>query len=222
MSLSSAKIKSLRKERGWSQEHLSQVSGLSCRTVQRIEKEGSASPESLMALASAFSMSPSELQTEYKANIGNGAISFSGMIGLTLLFSAIIFYLYISGDPFGIIDVPAFLYISIIPFSISTLTNGLLRTCKVYQLLVWLVYEKKAMQGAHTHLPILRKLIIYSYASGATGVLFSLFGMLSRAYEVHYPTGFSVALLIFIYAIIQSEFLFRPLYHKLNRQLLNT
>lgn len=55
MHFSPTKIKNLRLERGWSQEHLGYICGLSSRTIQRIESHGSASPESLMAIASAFS-----------------------------------------------------------------------------------------------------------------------------------------------------------------------
>lgn len=47
-------IKTLRKERSWSQDHLASVSGLSLRTVQRIENEGTCSLESKKALAAAF------------------------------------------------------------------------------------------------------------------------------------------------------------------------
>jgi DNA-binding XRE family transcriptional regulator len=47
-------ILKLRKERAWSQDHLASVSGLSLRTIQRIENEGSCSFESKKALAAAF------------------------------------------------------------------------------------------------------------------------------------------------------------------------
>jgi predicted transcriptional regulator len=39
-------IRSKREERGWSQGHLASVAGLSLRTIQRIEKTGSASAPS--------------------------------------------------------------------------------------------------------------------------------------------------------------------------------
>ena len=54
-------IKQLRLDRGWSQEHLSQVSGLSVRTVQRIEQGNKAGLESLKALASVFEINISDL-----------------------------------------------------------------------------------------------------------------------------------------------------------------
>ena len=47
-------VKKLRSEKCWSQEHLSLVSGLSIRTVQRVENEGRCSLDSKKAIASAF------------------------------------------------------------------------------------------------------------------------------------------------------------------------
>ena len=64
-------IRKLRIDRGWSQETLAQISGLSVRTIQRIERGGNASLESLGALASAFNVDISTLATEasmYKQN----------------------------------------------------------------------------------------------------------------------------------------------------------
>ncbi len=61
MTIDSAMIKKLREERSWSQEHLASVTGLSLRTIQRIESEGSASLESRMAIAAAFGVLPAAL-----------------------------------------------------------------------------------------------------------------------------------------------------------------
>jgi transcriptional regulator with XRE-family HTH domain len=49
-----AQVRRLRDGRGWSQEHLAEVAGISLRTVQRIENGEKAARESLMALAAAF------------------------------------------------------------------------------------------------------------------------------------------------------------------------
>jgi len=48
-----------RKSKVWSQQHLSDVAGISLRTVQRIEKTGVASAESLKAISSAYEKQPS-------------------------------------------------------------------------------------------------------------------------------------------------------------------
>ena len=57
-------IKKLRLQRGWSQEHLSQVSGLSVRTIQRIERGQKAGLESLKSLAAVFEVDISSLRQE--------------------------------------------------------------------------------------------------------------------------------------------------------------
>ena len=50
------RIKSLRRHKAWSQEQLVIKSGLSLRTIQRIEKEGSCSLESQQALAACLTL----------------------------------------------------------------------------------------------------------------------------------------------------------------------
>lgn len=55
-------VKSHRNQRAWSQTQLAEVSGLSLRTIQRIEKTGSAALESIKALAAVFEIELTELQ----------------------------------------------------------------------------------------------------------------------------------------------------------------
>ncbi|MEI2814828.1 MAG: helix-turn-helix transcriptional regulator [Burkholderiaceae bacterium] len=47
-------VQKLRLQRGWSQEQLAELSGLSVRTIQRIERGLPASTETLKSLASVF------------------------------------------------------------------------------------------------------------------------------------------------------------------------
>ena len=47
-------VQKLRLQRGWSQEQLAELSGLSVRTIQRLERGQGASVESLKAIASVF------------------------------------------------------------------------------------------------------------------------------------------------------------------------
>jgi transcriptional regulator with XRE-family HTH domain len=51
-----AKIKALRIKRGWTQEQLAEIAGISTRTVQRAEKANTAAFETLRAVAGAFEM----------------------------------------------------------------------------------------------------------------------------------------------------------------------
>ena len=62
MRVDSNLIRSERENRGWSQDHLARVAGLSLRTIQRIEKTGSASLESVTALASVLSVEVADLR----------------------------------------------------------------------------------------------------------------------------------------------------------------
>ncbi len=55
-------LKSLRQEKGWSQEQLATVTALSLRTIQRIEADGSCSLESRNALASVFELHGADLE----------------------------------------------------------------------------------------------------------------------------------------------------------------
>jgi transcriptional regulator with XRE-family HTH domain len=55
-------IQKLRLQRGWSQEQLADLSGLSVRTIQRLERGQPASVESLKALGAAFEIDFSDLK----------------------------------------------------------------------------------------------------------------------------------------------------------------
>ena len=55
-------IQKLRLQRGWSQEQLAELSGLSARTIQRLERGQPASLETLKALGAAFDVDVSTLK----------------------------------------------------------------------------------------------------------------------------------------------------------------
>ena len=55
------RIKELRLQQGMSQEKLAQISGVSMRTVQNVERGGNAKVSTIMAFASALGVKPAEL-----------------------------------------------------------------------------------------------------------------------------------------------------------------
>ena len=63
MKLNHSRIKALRQQRAWSQEHLADASGVAVRTIQRVEVGGSASYETAQALAAAFGTQVTDLQS---------------------------------------------------------------------------------------------------------------------------------------------------------------
>lgn len=54
MNIATQKLKDQREDKGWTQQHLSDVSGLSLRTIQRAETVGRVSNETLNALSAVF------------------------------------------------------------------------------------------------------------------------------------------------------------------------
>jgi len=64
MKINAELVLKLRKAKSWSQEELAIVAGLNLRTIQRIEKESSASLQSRKALASALEIDIQDLDYE--------------------------------------------------------------------------------------------------------------------------------------------------------------
>ncbi|MDA0693163.1 MAG: helix-turn-helix domain-containing protein [Proteobacteria bacterium] len=61
MLLDKNKLKSLRAQRGWTQQHLADVCDINIRTIQRLEKSGVASSETTKALASGLDLRVSDI-----------------------------------------------------------------------------------------------------------------------------------------------------------------
>jgi transcriptional regulator with XRE-family HTH domain len=61
-------VQKLRLQRGWSQQQLADLSGLSVRTIQRIENGKSSSAESLKSLAAVFEIDFNQLHKEPDMN----------------------------------------------------------------------------------------------------------------------------------------------------------
>ena len=64
-------IRKLRIQRGWSQEQLATMTGLSTRTIQRIERGQPCSLETLKALAAVFEVDISTFKPEERYAMGN-------------------------------------------------------------------------------------------------------------------------------------------------------
>lgn len=64
-------IQKLRLQRGWSQEQLATISGLSTRTIQRLERGQPASLETMNTLAAVFEVDLSQLTDQKEAEMPN-------------------------------------------------------------------------------------------------------------------------------------------------------
>lgn len=88
MTINAEQVRTLRDSRGWSQEHLAEVSGLSLRTIQRVESEGRASRETRLSLAAAFDVPLGRLAAigaEGAAAAGRGESVWLSLIAVGML-----------------------------------------------------------------------------------------------------------------------------------------
>ncbi|MCG7532135.1 helix-turn-helix domain-containing protein [Psychrobium sp. MM17-31] len=220
MKISSKKIKMLREEKGWSQEHLSEAAGLSYRTIQRIEKSGQCSLESQMAVASALLVSPIELADEYSQTIGSGKIQWEGITGIVICALLVTLNLALGGSVTMALDVPSLVMAIILPLALSLLSNGAMLTWQATKIIGWLFYESKGEKDVHHTIPTFRKLIIYSYASGLIGALLALLSSVNFYTDmtpIQFSNSIQVALLPIVYSVLLAEIVFRPIQHKISR-----
>src|ERR1700683_3675009 len=83
MKLNSAIVRRIRRDRAWSQEQLASVAGVSLRTIQRVEADGSGSLESNMALAGAFGVTTIDLVFRHPTRVPNRVGAWVGVISGT-------------------------------------------------------------------------------------------------------------------------------------------
>lgn len=220
MQLSGQKLKQLRSEKGWSQELLAKASGISLRTIQRIESEGNASAESALAIASAMEVSPTELQsTENPIEVNwKRRKIMQGFISLLVAFGAIFTIIILAAEPkdYGnkVIFIFLFTYLAtttIITFGIEGLSKSIKGLRYIFASDI--VGGKQAQYLA----TIYSKQITYSYACGVIGFLVGVVAIHSNSnfnlQNIH--QAYAVNTLCLLYSGMLSECVFRPLKNKL-------
>ena len=61
MDIQASQVRALRTQHGWTQQHLADACAVSLRTIQRIEKDGNAAPETVAALCAVFNVEREQL-----------------------------------------------------------------------------------------------------------------------------------------------------------------
>jgi len=87
------RVKELRHRHSWSQSHLAEAAGLSKRTIQRVEKEGECSRETLLSIAAAFDVDVTSLTALVTLESESAVETAEHGRGITLSLQK-----YISGD----------------------------------------------------------------------------------------------------------------------------
>jgi len=92
MNVNANKIKTQRTQNGWTQQHLADACAISLRTVQRVERYGNASQETVLSLAAVFEIPQSEivLSEEPVELLTHPAKSANNQLFAAALFGAIV------------------------------------------------------------------------------------------------------------------------------------
>ena len=88
-------IQKLRLQRGWSQEQLAEVAGLSVRTIQRIERGQTPSAESLKALAAVLEVDFGALREAHMTPSANQSVSAEEALALARVRKLKGFYMHV-------------------------------------------------------------------------------------------------------------------------------
>jgi transcriptional regulator with XRE-family HTH domain len=93
MLVNSMKMKKLRQSKNWTQQHMADVCGLSMRTIQRVEKDGVASNDTVSAYAAVFEIQASDFlitAVEYGGDQNSDVtLGIKAMIGSALFFGGV-------------------------------------------------------------------------------------------------------------------------------------
>ncbi|KGJ88026.1 helix-turn-helix domain-containing protein [Thalassotalea sp. ND16A] len=222
MTISKTKIIQLRKDRGWSQEKLAAIASLSERTIQRIEKDGTCSLDSKMALATAFELSPAELSASDEKYVQESAVKtdWSGAFGLLILGMAIPLIILLTGTN-GPWEVASFTIVIGLTVILSIMTYGARNTHKLFDKTSWIVRYPTRVSGLNELIVQAQTAISNAYIIGVVASVVTTITLAVHKPEMlgNYQAFIAVVLKPILYAILFSEFWFRPYKRKMEKML---
>ena len=230
MSISAEKLNMLRIQNGWSQERLADISGLSLRTIQRLERGESASLESQLAISKAFDIPPSELLEDEVIEIGEGGVNWSGISGLLLSSTLVIMMFHFGGGVEVFLDLPSLILSIFLPLGMAAISLGVQKTMGVLCLLRFIFVLPNHHKGLQSHVSSLNWLIFYCYAAGIISALIGFVAVLFFPTDFTYQglfsnrdpilVGVGIALLTLVYNGLLAEMVIRPLKHQIERLII--
>ncbi|TLU67141.1 helix-turn-helix transcriptional regulator [Thalassotalea litorea] len=227
------KISELRRQRGWSQEKLATISGLSERTIQRVEKEGRFSLSTKAALANAFGVEVNELESSVeaesiqssqasKSSKCSESISYSydwgGAFGLLILGLCIPAIILLTGTH-GKWELASFGLVIGLTLTMAVMNHGIKAIYRLFDNTSWIVRYPSYVKDIDTLIAQGKMVNRTAYGIGA---IVSLVSAITLA--IHNPQVFSqmsqglaLSLKPLIYAILFVEFWFRPYVRKMEK-----
>jgi transcriptional regulator with XRE-family HTH domain len=237
MSVSGEKIVALRNDLGWSQRKLSIISGISERTIQRVEQDGSTcSLETKLALAAAFDVPPQILSPiGDKPELADSASKYFAKLNAPHIGSLLLsgYLLVATGFNFQaalLVFVYAVVSLFILCFLISVCLYGLAASCQLLKDLRWHDRYPDNVSSLAERIGQARTFIVCLYVLGlllphaadviANWVSFHFFyraaGLRIHILNTVVPAGY------FVVALVMAEFWVRPYKHRMERMLLVT
>ena len=225
MNISPKQLITLREERGWSQEKLAAIASISERTVQRIERDGSCSLATKMAIASAFEISPAELVNQ---SMDDDLLQFKvktswgGAVGLFVVGLATPLIALLTATD-GRWEVASFLAVCVGSIALTVMHYGLKSTYELFDNSSWIVRYPTYVNGLNKFIVQAKSVIEYTYIVGVVSTV-----VVALTIIVHVPSKLNelpdfivVVIRPLFYSILFVELWFRPYKKKMESMLSN-
>ncbi len=225
MNISPKQLITLREERGWSQEKLAAIASISERTVQRIERDGSCSLDTKMAIASAFEISPAELVNQ---SMDDDLLQFKvktswgGAVGLFVVGLATPLIALLTATD-GRWEVASFLAVCVGSIALTVMHYGLKSTYELFDNSSWIVRYPTYVNGLNKFIVQAKSVIEYTYIVGVVSTV-----VVALTIIVHVPSKLNelpdfivVVIRPLFYSILFVELWFRPYKKKMESMLSN-
>ncbi len=224
MDICAEKLKQIRIKHSLSQELLAKQSGLSLRTIQRLESDGGGSAETMLALCAALQVMPSALQLP--GNIPVASWHLKGIILRSAVFTLLLAALYGLMQLASATDITLYIDIVSLLIVLSFVTLSTL-ICHGYQglhnaftglryLASSRLYDSEA---SNQLLTIYRLQYRSCYSAAIIGSLIGLISLLHSFSQTGNSSAFYMGLHVlgisWLYAAIPAECVLRLLIHKL-------
>lgn len=223
MDISAEKLKQLRLTQGLTQELLARQSGLSLRTIQRLEQEGGGSAESLLALAATLNVAPAQLRQHHTLPLANWTlVNTSFKIGVIIILCILVcwpLYLGSSGRLGIFVDLVTAIFLLLYVSCLTILSGGFAGIRLTLRGLSLLFSRNLIVSSDVAALKQLYQLQYKLCYSGA--LVLNLIGLISllahsaSSTDDIFKTGIAVLALSWLYAAILAEGILRPLLYKL-------
>lgn len=218
------KLKTARMQKSWSQEVLATASGLSLRTIQRIEKSGKASNESYLSLLAALDVPLSSLLSEPKHVEANWSkkMMIKALSAILIIKLIIVGMMVMNAGFWEYINVPSVLFVVLFTLAMTLLAFDMERLWSAIKGIRYIFTQdviggQAARQLAQTY----QSQIQFCYGAGVILFLIGCVAILAVAgrnpdgIDSAALAGLGVNFLPLLYATMISEGLLRPLKIKL-------